>query len=90
MLTGQSKIQLHLPKHSKLDISCQKDCDTFTPTSGCLPPAWLSNVGLDVQRVYVERAQCALMSPSLHCSVTYGTAQPIKCLWWRTPARTDY
>ena len=39
-------------------------------------------------------AQCALMSSSLHCSVTCGanggTAQPIKCLWWCTPARTDH
>ena len=94
MLTAHNKIQLHLLKHYELDISRQNARGKFTPTSYCSPPAWLANVSLYVQRVYVKRAPCALMSSSLHCSVTCGTnggtAQPIKCLWWRTPARTDH
>ena len=84
LTTKSSKIQIHLLKHSELDISCQNARGTFTATSGCSPPAWISNVGLDVQKVYVKRAPCALMSSSLHCSVTCGinggTAQPIKYL----------
>ena len=82
MLTSHNKIELHLLNHTELDFSCENDRGTITLSSGGAPFSWHSSVGLDFQRVVVERAQCALMTSNLPCSVPCGayggTAQPIE------------